>query len=257
MLLAGKVAVVTGSARGLGKAMAVRLAREGAAVVVNDLNQADMDKTVGEIQGAGGKAVAIKADVTKRAEIRDMVKTTIDKFGKIDIWVNNAGITRHRPTFQDLTDEDWDAVLAVDLKGVFNCIQAVAPHMMERKYGKIINISSAQATGVSAHAGSNYNYGAAKAGVAQMTKAFARELGPHNINVNAIAPGHVPTLMSATSRTKAEMEEHARVRAKQSALGRVGTPEDIANCVAFLASEESSYITAQLISVDGGRTDHI
>ncbi|MFC2067191.1 SDR family NAD(P)-dependent oxidoreductase [Chloroflexota bacterium] len=257
MLLKDKTAVITGAGRGLGKAMAARMAREGASVVVNDVNTADMDSAVNEIKNAGGAAIGFKADVTKRAEIADMVKAAIDKFGKIDIWVNNAGITRHRPSFLEMNDEDWDEVLAVDLKGVFNCMQAVAPHMMERKYGKIINISSAQATGVSIDAGANYNYGAAKAGVVQMTKAFARLLGPYNINVNSIAPGHVPTLLSSTTRSKEEMKKHAEVRSQQAALGRFGVPEDIANVAAFLASDESSFMTAQLLCVDGGRMDHI
>jgi len=257
MRLSGKVAVITGSGRGIGKAMAVRMAMEGASVVINDVNEADMEATVKEIQKSGGKAIGVKADVTQRAEIADMVNAAIDKFGKIDIWVNNAGITRHRPSFMEMSDEDWDAVLAVDLKGVFNCIRAVAPHMIERKYGKIINISSVVATGISMSAGANYNYGAAKAGVVQMTKAFARTLGAYNINVNAIAPGHIPGLMSSATRSKEVMEKHTELRRKQAALNRVGKPEDIANVVLFLASDESSFMTAQLLCVDGGRMDHI
>jgi 3-oxoacyl-[acyl-carrier protein] reductase len=257
MRLSSRTAVVTGSGRGIGKAMAVRLASEGASVVVNDLNDADMDATVKEIQNAGGKAVGFKADVTKRDEIADMVKAAINKFGKIDIWVNNAGITRHRPSFMEMSDEDWDIVLAVHLKGTFNCIRAVAPHMMERNYGKIINMSSVVATGTSIAKGANFNYGAAKAGIVQMTKAFARTLGPYNINVNAIAPGTVPGLMSATSRSKEEMEQHNEASKIKAALGRTGTPEDIANVALFLATDESSFMTAQLLCVDGGRMDHI
>ena len=257
MRLNGKVAVITGSGKGIGKAIAVIMAKEGASVVVNSRTVADMESTVKEIQGAGGNAISFKADVTKRDEIAAMVKAAVDKFGKIDIWVNNAGITRHRPSFNEMTDEDWDAVLAVDLKGVFSCIRAVAPHMMERRYGKIINISSTHGTGVSMGAGANYNYAAAKAGVIQMTKSFARTLGPYNINVNTVAPGYVPTLLSVATRSKEEMEKLAELRKKQAALGRYASAEDVAYSVLFLATDESSVITGQIINCDGGRMDRM
>lgn len=234
--------------------MITRMAEEGASVVVNDINDQEMSNVVGEITKGGGNAIACRADVTRRSEIRNLMKTSADKLGRIDILVNNAGVSRHRP-FLEMTEEDWDVVLAVDLKGVFNCIQAVAETMIKQQYGKIINISSISGRGASAHLGANANYAAAKAGVIQLTKTFARELGPHGINVNCIAPGTMQTPFIYTSRSPKEVEEHLEFRKKQSALHRVGNPEDIANAALFLASDESSFITGQLLCVDGGRTD--
>jgi NAD(P)-dependent dehydrogenase (short-subunit alcohol dehydrogenase family) len=222
--------------------------------VVTDIDVKGMDAVVGEITHEGGTAIACKADVTERSEIQNLMKTTADKFGRIDILVNNAGVTRNRP-FLEMTNEDWDFVLDIDLKGVFNCIQAAAVYMMDKRYGKIVNMSSISGMGASAHLGANANYAAAKAGVIQLTKTFARELGPYGINVNCIAPGAIQTNFQFTRRTPEEVEEHFRVRRMQSALNRIGKPEDVANAALFLASEESSFITGHLLAVNGGRTD--
>ena len=257
MRLDGKVAMVTGAGSGLGKAMVMLMAREGAAVVVNDINVESMNNVVDEIKKEGGRAIGIKADVSKRSEVQNLMKTAIEKFGQIDILVNNAGVVR-RGSFFELTDEDWDIVLAVDLKGVYNCIQAVASYMMEKRYGKIVNISSASATGVTPHhGGATVNYAAAKIGVIQLTKTAARELGPYGINVNCIAPGSIITPMTYTARSKQEVEEHLEFRRKSCVLNRSGKPEDVVNLTLFLASDESSFITGQLICCDGGRTDRM
>lgn len=261
MRLQGKVAIVTGSGSGLGKAMAKRLADEGASVVVADINQAAIDTVVRELKEAGRTATGFKVDVTNRQQLAELMKTTAGKLGRIDILVNNAGVTRHRP-FLAMGDEDWDVVLAVDLKGVFYCVQAVAEYMIKQRYGKIVNISSVSGTGASPHAAGgspagNSNYSAAKAGVIQLTKTLARELGHHGINVNCVAPGFILTPMTYTTRNEQEVEEHIEVRKKSTVLNRVGKPEDIANAVLFLASDESSYISGQLLCVDGGRTDRM
>lgn len=261
MRLKDKVAVVTGSGSGMGKAIAHRLAEEGATIVVADINQAGIDGTLAELAAKGARALGMKMDVSDRDDTQRAVQEIIAKAGRIDILVNNAGVTRHRP-FLSMNSEDWDKVLAVDLKGVFFASQAVAPHMTSRKYGKIVNISSISGTGASAHAvggsqGGNSNYAAAKAGVLQLTKTLARELGPHGINVNCIAPGFVHTAMTGTTRSPEEVEEHIRVRAASAVLGRPGKPEDIANAVLFFASEESSFVCGQTLYVDGGRTDRM
>lgn len=257
MRLEGKVAIVTGSGSGLGRAMVMRMAREGASVVVSDINVEGMDKVVSEIKKEGGNAIGFKADVTKRSEVQDLMKAAVEKFGQIHILVNNAGAVRRRP-FLELTDEDWDIVLAVDLKGEFNCIQAVASYMMQKRYGKIINISSISGTGiVGSHGGAAANYAAAKIGVIQLTKSAAIELGPYGINVNCIAPGVIMTSMTSTGRTKEEAAEHLERQKKLTVLRRVGQPEDIANLAVFLASDESSFITGQLICCDGGRTNRM
>ncbi|MDO8567400.1 MAG: 3-oxoacyl-ACP reductase family protein [Dehalococcoidales bacterium] len=256
MRLQGKVAIITGSGSGLGQAMAIRMAGEGATLVVNDIKPEAMQNTVDAIKKAGGNAIAIKADVTRPAEIRDMMKTVADNLGKIDILVNNAGINRHRP-FLEMADQDWDAVLAVDLKGVFNCSQAVASYMIARHYGKILNISSTAGTGVSPHDSGNFNYAAAKAAVIQLTRSLARELGPHGINVNSIAPGAILTAITSTSRNAQQVQEHLEFRRKVTCLGVDGKPEDVADAALFLVSDESRFITGQILHVDGGRTDHM
>ena len=183
-----KVAIVTGGASGMGKAIATRLASEGASIVIADVNENAMNATVSELVAAGHKAAGYKMDVSRREQVREVMNEIVEKFGRIDILVNCAGVTRHRP-FLELNDADWDFVLAVDLKGVFYCVQAAAPHMTRQGYGKILNISSISGTGASSHhaGGSpagNSNYASAKAGVIQLTKTLARELGPHGINVN-------------------------------------------------------------------------
>ncbi|MCC7080821.1 MAG: 3-oxoacyl-ACP reductase FabG [Burkholderiales bacterium] len=261
MRVKDKVAIVTGGGSGLGKAIATRLAGDGAAVVVADVNEKALNATVQELTAAGHKALAYKVDVSDRERLKDLMDVAVERFGRIDILVNNAGVTRHRP-FLELNDADWDFVLAVDLKGVFFCVQAVATQMIRQGYGKILNISSASGTGASSHhaggsAAGNANYASAKAGVIQLTKTLARELGPHGINVNAIAPGFVLTPMTGASRSPDEIEEHIAVRRDLAVLKRTGKPEDIANAVLFLVSDEASFITGQTLYVDGGRTDRM
>jgi NAD(P)-dependent dehydrogenase (short-subunit alcohol dehydrogenase family) len=261
MRIKDKVAIVTGGGSGMGKAIATRLASEGASVVVADVNENVMNATVSELTAAGHKAAGYKVDVSSREQLKDVMNAIVEKFGRIDILVNNAGVTRHRP-FLELNDADWDFVLAVDLKGVFYCVQAAAPHMIRQGYGKVLNISSISGTGASSHhaGGSpagNSNYASAKAGVIQLTKTLARELGPHGINVNSVAPGFVLTPMTGASRNPKEVEEHIAFRKSLAALNRTGKPEDIANAVLFLVSDEASFITGQTLYVDGGRGDRM
>ncbi len=250
--LDGKVALVTGSARGFGKAMVLRFAKEGADIVVNDLSVEQMEATVAEIRSLGRKAIAIKADVSRKDDVQRMASVALDTFKKIDILVNNAGTFRHRDLLE-MTEEEWDAVLDVDLKGPFLNIQALAPHMIERGYGKIINISSI--AGLGSSNAEMANYASAKAGLIQLTKVAARRLGPHGINVNCIAPGFVVTDFTFLNRTQEEVEAITEYRTRHALLGRAGTPEDIANLALFLASDESSFITGQTILCDGGRVD--
>ena len=246
--LAQKVAVITGGARGIGKQIALTFAGEGADIVIGDI--IEMETVAQDIKSLGREVITIKTDVTSKAEVQNLIHTAVNNFNKVDILVNNAGITR-RASFMELTEDDWNAVIDVNLKGAFLCIQAAAEHMIKRKYGKIINIASVaglNAVYVSA------NYCVSKAGVIQLAKVCARELGPYGINVNAIAPGVVLTDIVYYQRTQAEVERYVEDREKWAALGRVGTVEDIANVALFLASDESSFITGQVIAADGGRT---
>lgn len=244
-----KVAVVTGGARGMGKQFAMTLAQRGADIVMGDV--LDMGAAAEEIKKATGRqVVAVKVDVTRKNEVRNFIGSAIERFQRVDVLVNVAGITR-RGLIVDLAEEDWDAVLDVNLKGYFLCTQAVARHMMERRYGKIINIASVAALG-SVIPGT-VNYVCSKAGVVQLTRASALELGPYGINVNAIAPGTVITDMTRSGRTPEEFDRFVEESKRKSCLHRVGTPQDIANVVAFLASDESSFITGQVIPVEGGR----
>jgi 3-oxoacyl-[acyl-carrier protein] reductase len=252
MKLKDKVAIVTGSGRGIGEAIAKKLASEGAAIVVVDIIIEEALRVANEIKEKGGSALAFKTDVSKRNEVHSLINKTLEDFKAIDILVNNAGITRHKPLIE-LTEDDWDIVLDVDLKGVFNCTQAVLRQMMSQRYGKIINISSLAGLGAS-NAGMA-NYAAAKAGVIGLTKVTAREAGPYGINVNCIAPGAIVTPLTYESRGKEGGDKFIEERKKLSVLGRVGRPEDIANLVLFLASEDSSYMSGQVIRMDGGRAD--
>ncbi len=261
MRLKDKVAIVTGSGSGLGRAMVHRLSEQGASVVVADIKQESIDTVVAELQQAGRTAMGYKVDVTNRRQVQDMTKSVAEKFGHIDILVNNAGIVRPRP-WLTMDDADWDAVIAVDLKGVFYCVQAVAKYMMEQKYGKIVNISSVAGTGAAPFGGGgspagNGNYSSAKAAVIHLTKTLARELGPHGITVNCVAPGFVVTPMTYTTRTKEEAEKHIESRKKACVMNRAGKPEDTANAVLFFACDESSFVSGQLLCVDGGRIDRM
>jgi NAD(P)-dependent dehydrogenase (short-subunit alcohol dehydrogenase family) len=239
-----KVAIVTGGAQGIGQGICLRLAEEGARVAIFDLNLAEAKKTAKEIEKSGGTALALKVDVSKSSEVDAAVKQVISKFGKVDILVNNAGISLTSKV-ANMTDEIWDRTLDVNLKGVFLCCRAVVTHMKERKYGKIINIAS-----ILALRGSVYyaHYGATKAGVVAFTQGLAIELGPHNINVNAVGPGVIDTPM-ADHDVAPEVRQHLQ---KRIPLRRIGVPRDIANAVVFLASDEASYITGQCLYVCGG-----
>jgi NAD(P)-dependent dehydrogenase (short-subunit alcohol dehydrogenase family) len=261
MRLKDRVAIVTGAASGIGKAIADRFATEGALIIIADTNASAIPPAVEEIQALGGRAHGFEIDVTDREQIQAFVTKVVEEHRRIDILVNNAGITRYRP-FLATTGEDWDLVLDVDLKGVFFCSQAAAPQMIRQAYGKIVNISSSLGTGTSPHntagspAGSSA-YASAKAGVIQLTKTLARELGPHGINVNCIAPGTFVTPITSSTRTPEEVAEHVEFRKKTNVLNRLGRLDELANAVLFLASDEASYISGHTLHVDGGRTDRM
>ena len=258
MRLAGKVAIVTGSGQGIGKAMVVRMAGAGAAVVVTGRDSGKLQNVVNEIRASGGTAFGCAADVSKRSDVRELVDAAQREFGHVDVLVNNAIARRRTRSFLDMTDEDWDIVLATGLKGTFNCIQAIAPQMMQRRYGKIINISSTSGMGGSSGPNEcNANYAATKAAIIQLTKTFARDFGPYGINVNCVSPGAIRTAESFTKRSPEAAAEHTALREKLAVLGRMGKPEEIADLTLFLASDESSFITGQNIVADGGRTDYM
>ncbi len=242
--LEGRVAIVTGGARGIGKAIAETLAARGANIAVVDLRMELAEETATEITTKSGvEAIAIEADVSNQESVQAMVKSAVDKFGKVDILVNNAGITRDMLVMR-MKEEDWDMVLNINLKGAFNCAQALARPMMKARYGRIINISSV--SGVTGQAG-QANYSSSKAGMIGLTKALAKELGSRNITVNAVAPGFIETVL-----THDLPEEIKDISMKLTPMGRFGQPQDIANAVAFLAAEESSFITGVVLQVDGG-----
>lgn len=243
MLLAGKVAFVTGGSRGIGKLTALTFAREGADVAVVNTNEPELIKVSEEIQQLGRKAIGIKVDVTNSAEVDVAVKKVLDTFGKIDILVNNAGITRDSLILR-MKEEDWDKVLQVNLKGVFNCTKAIIRSMMKQQSGKIINIASV--VGISGNVG-QANYSAAKAGIIGLTKTTAREVATRGITVNAVAPGFIDTDM--TKNLPQDVKEKIN---SQIPLGRFGRPDDVANAILFLASPLSDYITGEVIRVDGG-----
>lgn len=246
MRLKDKVAVITGSGRGIGEGMALRFAEEGAKIVVNDVDATTANGVVQKIKDMGGQAVAVIGSVSVRDVVQKMVDTAISEFGTIDIMVNNAGITRD-VILHKMTDEQWNEVIAVNLTGVFYGIQIAARVMREKGYGKIINISSTSALG---NAG-QLNYSASKAGVIGMTKTAAKELGPKGVNVNAIAPGMIWTDMMKNMPPNVIQQMDASLPFIVP-LNRKGSPRDVANLALFLASDESSFITGQIIFCDGG-----
>ena len=250
--LDGKVALVTGAARGIGKEIALTLAREGADIVANALTAPNLERLAAEIATLGRRTLTVMGDVSKKADVDRMVAAAIETFGRIDILVCNAGITRFAP-FLEMTEEDWDAVIDVDLKGTFLCGQAVARHMVARQSGKIVNVSSL--SGLGARNPTMANYASAKAGVNNLTRVMALALGEHGINVNVVAPGVINTEMGLSRRTPAELAAYHDLYRQQTALRRVGEARDIANVVLFLASEESSFMTGQVLVADGGVKD--
>jgi 3-oxoacyl-[acyl-carrier protein] reductase len=252
MRLKDKVCIVTGASRGIGRAIALTFGQEGAFVVVNySKNKEKAEEVVNEIIKKGGRAIIAHADVSKKEDVFRMVDKVGAEHKKIDVLVNNAGIVWKPTKILEGTTEEWEKVLNVNLLGTYYCIQAVAPFMIKQKYGKIINISSLASIGTVF--GEQVAYGPSKAAVNILTKRLAFELGPHNINVNAIAPGLIKTEILNLGRTEEELNKIFNEIAKVTALGRIGEPQDIANVALFLASDESDFITGQVIVVDGGR----
>ena len=244
MRLAGKIAIVTGAREGIGRAVAEAFAREGAAVVATSRSISPEDEVIRAVEGAGGRILAVRADVSKAADARALVDAALDAFGSVDVLVNNAGITRPA-LLHKMTEEEWDEVLDVHLKGSFNCIQAAVVPMMERKRGSIINVTSS--AGLVGTIG-QVNYSAAKAGIVGLTKSAARELARYNITVNAVAPFAV-TRMTETIATRPDLREKYLARIP---MGRFGQPEEMTPAFVFLASDESRYVTGQVLCVDGG-----
>ena len=244
MLLDGKVALVTGASRGIGRAIALKLAAEGAKVAINYAgNTVKAEEVKAEIEKNGGEAILVQADVSDAAAVEAMVNATVEAFGQIDILVNNAGITRDGLLMR-MKDEDFDAVINTNLKGVFYCTKLVSKLMMKKRSGRIINMASV--VGLMGNAGQT-NYAAAKAGVIGFSKSAAKELAARGITVNMVAPGFIDTDMTAAMTDKAKEMTLTGIP-----LNRMGTPEDVANAVAFLVSDNASYITGQVINVDGG-----
>ncbi len=243
MSLSGRVAFVTGASQGIGRACALKLAQKDATVAVAARNQEKLNELVREAENAGGKAAAFALDVTDEEQVKSAIKSAIAQFGKIDILVNNAGITRDQLVMR-MKRADWDAVLNTNLTSAYLCIQQVATTMLKQRWGRIINITSV--FGQMGQAG-QANYAASKAGLIGLTKAVARELASRNITCNAVAPGFIETAM-----TDVLGDEFKRNAVQQIPLGRVGTVDDVANAVAFLASDEASYITGHVLNVNGG-----
>ncbi|MCP4650753.1 MAG: 3-oxoacyl-[acyl-carrier-protein] reductase [PVC group bacterium] len=243
MKLKDKVAVITGGARGIGKEIALMLAKEGANCVLCDVNEEELDKSVAEIEALGVQGLAIKLNVSDLGQCESMGNKVIDKFEKIDILINNAGITRDGLLLR-MREEDWDAVISVNLKGTFNCTKVVVKGMLKKRYGRIVNIASI--IGLMGNAG-QANYAASKAGIIGLTKSAAREVASRNVTVNAIAPGFIDTKM-----THVLPEEVKEAMLKQIPMARFGTPEDVSKLVLFLVGDDSSYITGQVVQINGG-----
>ena len=244
MKLKDRVAIITGAARGIGKAIALTFVRDGVKVALVDVDQKQLEALKNEIEKRKGEVITISCDITKSSDVNEMVGKVQKAFGRVDILVNNAGIIR-RGTIETVTEEDWDRVIEVNLKGTFNCCKAVVEIMKQQGYGKIVNISSI--AGKMGDITSAPGYGPSKAGVDALTKTLARQLAPYGINVNAVSPHAIETEMSAQWSEERRKEIIASIP-----LGRLGKPEDVAEAVLFLASDEASFITGEILDVNGG-----
>jgi NAD(P)-dependent dehydrogenase (short-subunit alcohol dehydrogenase family) len=246
--LKNKVAIVTGARRGMGKSHALTLAKAGAKVLVSDISQEECQLVVDEIEKAGGEAMAAKCDVSKKEEVEKMVKAAIDKWGKLDILVNNAGICQFKP-FLEITEEEWDRTIDINLKGYFLCAQTAAKEMAKQKSGAIVNVASIAMGQVGVGFSTLAHYSASKGGIVAMTETMAIELGPFNVRVNAIAPGVIETPMIDPIKQDKKAMQGILARLP---LGRVGKAEEVSNLVLFLASDASSYMTGSTVVIDGG-----
>ena len=251
MILKDRVAIITGGSRGMGRAIALRFAEEGCSSIIADVLDKDGERTVGEVKQKGKDAIYVRCDVTDSNQVKAMVAKAIEKFGKVDIMVNCAGIGKPPQLINDISEEEYDMVVAVNMKGIFLCCQAIAPHMKENNYGKIINISSLAGISPSPF---SIHYAAAKAGALHISNCVALELAKYNICVNAILPGMIRTDMTADFAPSGikDLDEFMGMMAKGIPAQREGTVDDIASAALFLASEESSYITGDALSVGGG-----
>jgi 3-oxoacyl-[acyl-carrier protein] reductase len=247
--LDGRVALVTGAARGIGAATARRLAQEGARVILADLNEESCERTAAEIARGGAQTLALACDVADDAAVRRTVERGLERFGRLDILVNNAGILRDNLLFK-MTDDDWDRVLSVHLRGAFLCARAAQAAMVEQRYGRIVSVSSTSALGNRGQA----NYAAAKAGIQGLTRTLAIELGQFGITANAVAPGFIDTDMTRATaeRMGITTDQFQTAVSQRIALRRIGQPDEVANVIAFLASEDASYVSGQVIYIAGG-----
>jgi len=250
----GKIAVVTGGGQGIGAEIALSLARQEASIVLANRKPEGMAKVKEEIMRLGGKCISVPTDITIKRDIDRLFEATLKEYGRLDILVNNAGTIRPA-LFDEMDEEDWDFIQRVDLKGLAFCTQAASAIMKKQKYGKIINISSMSALGV--YMPGFASYSAAKAAVNSFTQTSARELGSWNINVNAVAPGEILTDLTYKDQTKEEVEVKLQRSTDMTMLKRLGQVADVANAVCFFASDESSFITGTVLSVDGGRIDRM
>ncbi len=251
MLLKDRVAIITGGSRGMGRAIALRFAGEGCSSVIADVRDKEGERTVGEVKKKGKDAIYVHCDVTDSGQVKDMVARAIDKFGKVDIMVNCAGIGTKPTMLNDISEEEWDRVVDINMKGTFLCCQAIAPHMKENNSGNIINVVSLVALDASPN---SIHYAASKAGALSVSRCIATALAPYNVRVNIIHPGMIRTDMSAVfaGPDVKDVDAFYTQMAKGVRLGRIGTTDDIASAALFLASEESSYITGDSIAVGGG-----